>query len=527
MKWKEQKILIGLCFLIGFILMLWGVNDPHVGLYNANNNYLALSVKNFFRFGFLNLHLTPTYTTALELPENVPYYLHHPSLFFLITAIPFKVYGFGNWVVHGMTLCFTLAGIGMMYLLASHVFGKRVGLWTSALAIIFPMSGFFYKMMMFEQITLCINLLTLYLFIRYMETEKKRFLVGIAASSFFCMLNDWYGLYLVFVLPVFFFLKQKKAVFGGFLSYLSGVCLGLGIFFLQVSFFGKSGFSELWNAIFIRAVSSELMALPFWGLRYIAVLLLRVFCYFTPLVLLIGFGAIWWKGQKKKRFGLKETLLIALFLLGSLNIIFLPSATWGHSYFLYYFIPFIALTGAIVLLYISKRRVFFLFTVSVILLWSIAIHGLKMIQLQKQLWKHDALAFVSKEAPFYATLGVYRFPGDVLEQYFFHATVPMDLDALRTWNNDESVKPDMLILTCDDECSQEEDVVLSDIRKQWKMTPYTDGGTHRFWIAEREKPEGSVSPGTNRREETQGGENPSFFLRLYRTIRDAFSVPQL
>jgi len=42
------------------------------------------------------------------------------------------------------------------------------------------------------------------------------------------------------------------------------------------------------------------------------------------------------------------------------NIIFLPTATWGHAYFLFYLIPFFAFANALFLVKIfSRHKIFF------------------------------------------------------------------------------------------------------------------------------------------------------------------------
>src|SRR3989344_5579903 len=115
MKWIFQnKVIIILC-VIGLFLILWGINYPYVGIYNANNNYLSLAAKNYLRFGFLHLNFFPTYFAGKLLPLTVPYYLHHPILIFPLSTIPYIFFGFHNWVVHVTNFVFLLGSVFLLY----------------------------------------------------------------------------------------------------------------------------------------------------------------------------------------------------------------------------------------------------------------------------------------------------------------------------------------------------------------------------------------------------------------------------
>src|SRR5689334_6331051 len=202
----SKKLAILLC-VVGFSLWLWGVNYPFVGIYNANNNYLSLAAKNYLRFGFTKLHFLPTYFAGQTLPAPVPYYLHHPIFIFPLSAIPFAIFGFDNWVVHVTNLVFLLGDMVLLYMVGSLVWNKRVGLWTAGLAIVFPMTSFFWKYIFFEQSSLFFNLLVYYFFIRYLKQEKVRTdsrvgvndnLLLIFVFTFLSGLVDWGVLYLFF-----------------------------------------------------------------------------------------------------------------------------------------------------------------------------------------------------------------------------------------------------------------------------------------------------------------------------------------
>jgi len=388
--------------IAGLVLALWGINDPYAGGYNANNNYLTLAAKNYLRFGFTNLKLIPTYYAGEHLPTPIPYYLHHPILIFPLTALPFIIFGFHNWVVHVTNFLFTLGDIFLIYLIGKLVWNKRVGLWAAGLATIFPMTTFFWKYIIFEQGSLFFNLCVFYYVIKYSKNQKLSYVLAIFFFTLFSGFFDWGVLYL-FVPLLFFYKKMTKPI----LVYLTGTVLSLGVF-IGCVYLLQGGFGELRQAIGVHGYTATLMDLPFWPLRLLLITLLRFAIYFSPLSLL-GF------------FSKKTPVLWFFFLYGCMNIFVLPTVTWENAYFLFYFIPFLAFTGA---LWIEKHPHWFIFIIA----WSIAVNYFKLEQIKKQFWQYDRAVEINKQLVPYEPVVVENFSGDILEQYFFHPTIPITSD---------------------------------------------------------------------------------------------------
>ena len=178
-----RLLLVLMLCTAGLALWLWGVNNPYTGLTNANNNYLSLAAKNYIRFGFTGLKLFPTYFAGRTLPSPVPYYLHHPVLVYLLSAVPFMLFGFHNWVVHAANFLFLLGDIFLIYTIGKFVWNRKVGLWAAGLAMIFPMTSFFWKYIFFEQGSLFFNLLIFYCFVRYLKVQKPVYLLALFFSA--------------------------------------------------------------------------------------------------------------------------------------------------------------------------------------------------------------------------------------------------------------------------------------------------------------------------------------------------------
>ena len=519
---KQFRIVLILLVFLASALWLWGVNDPYVGIYNANNNYLTLAVKNYFRFGFQTLHFLPTYFASNPLPPHVDYYLHHPILFFLISTIPFKLFGFHNWVVHVAPFIFSIGSLYFIYKIGEKLWGRTVGIWSSVCAMLFPMHSFFWKYIFFEQITLFFNLWILSIFLLYREKQKKLYLITAALLSFLCMLSDWYALYLCFIFPLFFFMKRRKETLRFSLMYGASVGIGL-LFFLSLIYFGKGNFQDMVQAVSVRSFNPELFSHSYPFLRLLLLSLFRIVLYFTPIALVGAILCIKEFFQKKDEQGI---FLLGMFIFGLINCIVLPTATWGHSYFLYLFIPFFAFTEGLFLKKIRHKTVLFYICLVIIVATSIAVNFAKIQQVRKQSWKYDVARVVSDRLNPFETIGVVNVAGDVFEQYFLHPTITYALPDIQK-KIDDPLFPRFVLIACADVCTEEEEKNISALQEQFVTTPYVFQN-NTAWLVTKEI---RMIP----RIEEQKAEisNPVVeytvhpIIKWYRRIRDFLGVGQI
>lgn len=448
-------ILWVVAIVFGFLVGLWGINLPYVGLYNANNNYLALASKNFLQFGFPALSFLPTYFVGSSLPAQVPYYLHHPTLFFLLEALPFAVLGSAHWVVHVAPFMFVVGSLIALYALVSEIANRQIARWTVVFAALLPMVSFFWKFMMFEQASLFFTLVTLYFSVRYWKTNTRSQLVGVAVAAFLGGATDWYGGYLGFGFLYLLVARTGKRIWPAFLAYMAGETLGLGMYAFVLVLTGNIG--AFWEGYSARGLTSELTSLSYWPVRLLLVTGIRIILYGSPLVL---FGVWFW--VRKFLRGSRTTLLHAvgavLVIIGTVSIVVLPATVWGHSYFLYYLVPFLALTLGMWFTSITRRSVLMaclLFGLQVV--WSVGIGGLKHMQVTKQSWKYDFGRDASHTIPRYSTVGVLEYPGDVLQNYFAIDAISLSQEDVSAWARDASGSAMRYVLvTCKGICEAEE-----------------------------------------------------------------------
>jgi 4-amino-4-deoxy-L-arabinose transferase-like glycosyltransferase len=525
MKLLLQKRIVLLLIVLGVALWLWGITYPFVGIYNTNNNYLSLAAKNYLRFGFWNLKLFPTYFAGAHFMPGNPYYLHHPILIFWLEALSVFVFGSHNWSIHVPQLVFTAGGMAMIYVIARKLWNQKVALWSLGLAVIFPMTGFFWKYMLFEQASLFLNLAVYYFLIRYSNRPNSRDLIAIFFATVLSGFVDWGVLYLLLPFALFFFTRFGKRIKPAFIAYVSGAVLSLGLFLVGV-LLSQKGFGELSLAIWGRSFTAELTGLSYWPARLLAISIIRTILYFSPFAIVSGLYIVKLI-KNRESWKLPDITLVFFFLFGLLNLIFLPTATWGHSYFLYYFIPFFAWAGGVWLERREKKPWVVFFWVFIIIGTSIAVNYFKIQQVKKQLWKYDVAKEINKKLEPYETIGVVNFAGDVFENYFFHPSQPIAYTELSSWTKGV-VYPGVInaVFVCAGPCTAGELQTVEQLQGCSTVEPYTvDGNT--AWFLTRQLP----MPGAGTARPTHpvlvATKKDSIFLRIYRTIRDALNVGQI
>jgi len=526
---KKKYLVI---ILIGLFLLPWmiGINDPYVGSYNANNNYLTLASKNYLRFGFNTLHYLPTYFASYPLPTQLQYYLHHPFLFFIINTLSFAIFGFNNWVVHILPFIFSFGSVLLTYAVTKNVFGKRIGFISLLFALAFPASALFWKFMMFEQATMFFNLCTLYLFLKFRKENTLRYLIFGVLSSFLSIACDWYGLYLLVPLIGYVFIDEhinsKKFILVHYFVVLFTVALFLGIIYSV-----QGNFIEVWNAISTRSVELELFGRSYWPFRYLFMILLRTLMYYSPMgiVAYILFFKLLISKYKSSSIDIPSYTLCVLFLIGIQNFLALPTATWGHTYFMWLLFPFMS---AILAVWISKKSILYIsFVLGIIFLWSIIISLLKYQQTSKQYWKYDVAKEISSSLIPFQTIGTVQFPGDIFEQYFLHPSEPIRIHDVTEWIDGNKHKDvQMIVFSCNGSCTEEELHTVLIWKNSGISVEEKNIQNNTVWILDKKpfkKNSLKYIKSGDQINIDNNTEKSVWYIFLYRKIRDIFEVGQI
>lgn len=527
-----KSISIVICVVIAIALWVWGVNDPFVGSYNANNNYLSLASKNYLRFGFIALKTLPTYITGISIPQNNEFYLHHPILFFWIVHGTILLFGNGNWVVHVASFVFGFLTMGAIYYIGKELWNKRVATIATFFAFFFPMSTFFWKFVFIEQISLFLTLLVVFAFIKYIKTRSFVWVRVVWIGTFVGMLCDWYGGYLIFPFLMMLFTRFRKETVRILPTYVSAVGIGLLLFVGILAGTGHIG--DMVNAFGTRSLQSELLGLSYWWLRLPVVIFLRFIIYFTPLS--IAGVILWVKVYKKGKDKLANIIVLFFAVLGLINVIFLPTASWGHGYFLYFCIPFFAYSGALFIVSIKSRVWRYCFFVLVIL-WSVVVTFAKVGQVRKQMWKFDVSKYIQTFVAPHTKIGVINYPGDVLQNYYFIDAVAFLGTDGEDWLQGNIYKDiHLVVFTCENLCNSKEIDFLNYATQVANIEKYSVGAQNAWFIrndrevkqSERVNIEtGTISIPAQDKTPTYKSKSFDFILQWYRKLKNIIGEVQL
>lgn len=527
MKLLLQKRIVLLLIIVGVFMWLWGVTYPFVGIYNTNNNYLSLAAKNYLRFGFWNLKLFPTYFAGEHFVPGGPYYLHHPILVFWLEALSVFMFGAANWVIHLPQLVFTIGSMAMIYVIAKKLWSQKVALWSLGLAVIFPMTGFFWKYMLFEQASLLLSLAVYYFLIQYIKRPNNRDLVAIFLLTVLSGFVDWGVLYFLFPFVIFFATVLGKRIKPALIVYLAGTLLSLGLFLAGVLLLQK-GFGELSLAIWGRSYTAELTGLSYWPFRLFIISVIRTILYFSPFAIVSGVYIVKLI-RSRGSWKLPDITLVFFFLFGLLNLVFLPAATWGHSYFLFYFIPFFAWAGGVWFERRDKKPWVICFWVFIIIGTSVVVNYFKIQQVRKQLWKYDVAQEINKKLDPYETIGVINFAGDVFENYFFHPSQPIAYAQFSSWiKGVDYPGVAKAVFVCAGTCTVGELQEVEWLKGSSEVETYTVGENQAwFFTKQLHMPETTASASSITPSIQTSVKEGNIFLRWYRVLRDALNVGQI
>ncbi|MBI2029102.1 glycosyltransferase family 39 protein [Candidatus Gottesmanbacteria bacterium] len=525
MNFLRNKIFI--IFILASIgLWFIGINDPFVGAYSANLNYFTLAAKNFARIGYLKLGFVPTYYAG-EVSEYVSQpYLHHPVSYFTLVSIPFLIFGFHNWIASITPVIFSLFSLIFLYKICKTLWNEKTALLAVFLFSVFPMSAVFNKQTIFEPAVTAVLLSSYYFYIKYLKSGRWRNLILFFLSSLLSILIDWGGVYFIFPLVILFpFLNPNNRSAKAVKIYVLAACLGIMVFILQVLYW-RGGFEDLISAVWVRQVDSELFSGEYPILRYILTVVFRILIYFTPfsILVLVLLKQHIQEFFKKKELSLQSYTIFFFLIFGLVNFIILPTATFGHIYFLIYLTPFFSISLSLILLTrFGKSDTLIYFIMTLILILSSVVVYSKWQQVNKQIYKYDAGLKINQQLKPFQTVAVYEYPGDMLEQYFFHPTVNMtSFIDLIDYLDEDLEKDRVAIYSCWGTCSSEEMEFISNIHYH-KIQFAKD-----IWLITSDIQDVSLYDSQNKAAiEENSLESATSFINYYRYIRDFLRVGQL
>lgn len=419
MLYRFQILTIAALFVY---ISLAGITLPYVGFHAFNFNVYSLIAHNYNLFGWVETKLAPVVSVAPVLPAQPEYYLHHPPLVSVVLAVFFQIIGEDFWVGRLAMIFFSCASMVMLYLIGDLLKGKKYALLSLTVSCLIPASAIFGRMIGQEALVLFFCLSTLYLLLQYLNTSSKKYFYLLLLSIGLGVLSDWPMTYFIAALFPFLMIKKRLRLYFTLVLTAGGVAL----FYLLYILFIQGNFSDLISAFFERSITAH-NSQGWWFLRWIGLLGVRFIVYFNPLILLFSIIGCVMIVKKKLLFDNELPLLFSLLLFGATHVLLYPSGSFGHPYWIYYFVPFVAFSAAKALYYFPKYVLYGVVIFSVVFL--LKIEQWKTGETRANVWRYELAEKVSEAVPRYERIGINldsAMDFDVLTYKFKISTVQVD-----------------------------------------------------------------------------------------------------
>lgn len=356
-KLKEKSALstpVIILLLIAWAFLCFRIGAAWLGHQDANGAWISAALRNYERYGFINLSGLITFDTTPELLNEIPdYYIRHPPLAVWISYPLIAASDFHEALVRVIYAGCTLISGAALATVAKRLF-KSGAVWTLSLYLFTPMMLYFGRMPDHEAPALMFATVLAIVLIDWIRKPTPKLFVAAAILMIALAWTAWGGLMLAVSLCGTLLLAYKKRWRGLLaLIFIGGISALAVILYYQIIWSGA--IQELINFFIWRtsSASGTREALDFSIAEYLVRISIRLLTLFTPTVLVLAIFGIWQILHQTRL----SIAVIAGFLVGALSFILVfRNASFIHDYYLIYFAPAIAILGTIAILAVQQSR---------------------------------------------------------------------------------------------------------------------------------------------------------------------------
>ncbi|MCL4386085.1 MAG: hypothetical protein M1326_07215, partial [Cyanobacteria bacterium] len=255
---------------------------------------------------------------------------------------------------------------------------------------------------------------------------------------------------------------------------------------------------------------------------------LRFLLYFNPIFVVFSFAYLIYVILSFKKHNISDygLLTVVLFLFGLTHVVLYPEGSFGHPYWIYYFIPFMTFSTAFIFLRMLESRnklpAFLLFGLSFLFLFKI--EGWKTKQINSNLWRYELATKVNKYLKPHEEVMINvdsAIDPDMLEYQFFHPVVVKqkreNIDGINYY-----------IYSCAGSCNLDDKTLVS--LEKYRYIKVESRGAEAYIFNIKEKSNSNDLQGSlqktkrvNIKQQNHNGNAKN----LYEFMKDLLQVPQL
>ncbi len=174
---KSTYFILGLILVAGFLLRIYKLSSQSIWLDEAYSIYH--SRQNFMHvIGFKDLS---------------------PPLYYVLLHFWIKLTGTSEFSVRLLSVFFGTASVFIIYLLGSHIFNKKVGIYSALLVSFSPLHIYFSQEARTYSLLFALTLLSMYFYSKLIKVTSKWIIAGYLVSTAFLIYSHLYALLIVLV----------------------------------------------------------------------------------------------------------------------------------------------------------------------------------------------------------------------------------------------------------------------------------------------------------------------------------------
>ena len=347
-------LLSGLIFLLSLVLIGQNLDKPFWGEHDWNGVRYGNIARNYVRYGLWETRFGQVENSGIARVEEFEYYTHYPPLLPILIALSYKIFGISEWSTRVVPLLATSGIIVMIFLISTFVWNIRTAILVSLLALATPATLYFGKNPVHESVVLFFILLSFWGYLRYRQTKQKLFQALFLIGLILAQMTTWVGFFLLPSLTISLLLRKEVAQLKKLWPYWGLSILMFFGHFGHVAILTHSPFGGNLIGSFLQrsGILSNVQPEEFGLLAYADRLRLWFSTLYT--ITLISLSILWLllhKADVKN----DSWPIFSLGLVGLIYVILFPNSVFIHNYLIFYFLPFICLSGAAGIIYLMRK----------------------------------------------------------------------------------------------------------------------------------------------------------------------------
>lgn len=201
MRGTIQISVILLVLLAAVVLRSRDLFQPWNGLHKAWGGAMYGNIaRNYLRYDVAQTRLAPITNTGAVEPGEFDYYYHYPPLLVFMLAASYRVFGDFEGAARLVPLAFSLASLGLLYLLARALATRRVAIVATIILGFMPVEIYYADHVdVYGPPVMFFSVLAIYAYVRWMRERTRVWFGVLLAAVVLGCLTAWYA---YFVVPV-------------------------------------------------------------------------------------------------------------------------------------------------------------------------------------------------------------------------------------------------------------------------------------------------------------------------------------